>query len=879
MTETDAMMDSFRGPTPPPAVDQKVMQAADKAASRLSAEAKKSYSEKSNTTKSTEQTTMSDNIVFPCPACGTKYSVSPHHAGKKTTCKKCNAQVTVPTPQVANPTLVGGTRTIRRADIDPGHSSREEAIDGKADVDMTGGASVMRKEETVIGAPPMTNATHHGARTTARRPTAGAARPAPAPAGRPMPYGKPGAAGKKKNNTPMLLGIGGGVLGLVLLIVVIVIASGDPAATPGANTASGDGGGKTATVDPEQKLIADHNKQYNNVNALSLSQVREHYDQANERKDKAEWKAMRDKWAPELARKAESGGTPEELAAVALLLDDAKYREAGPLLEQAWKSLKTAGKATSERTIKDRKVLVPNPKFVDIVTRLGWKPYKRPAEMDDCYRLEVTGAREYTRAYQDIDQTFHDVELYPPELVEDLTRLEKEAMDGYNALKEEDKDGWAIKSRQAWIRFKLSQDSKAKVDRTKGKRSFSPLAMEREGEPFDSVWTYTYGPSFMVFVEKPIGESELDEDFLETLESKKALLSHLYDWFREHLIDEYNLQRVKPKDNAALAQKEGWPMEIVVLKDRATFEKYASDVLGQPMPGARAFYSPLDERVMTYDDRTDMSADTQWFNESVIIHETFHMLSDFYAANPMFTMDEIQVRPRYSSILVQEGLTDSVSGFTRGGGEGRKATYEFLQLNHLRLSDFKAVYEILGKKELYRIRDTLECRHYGQCTQKAFERMATEKFKVNPLWLNQVAVGVYYATACQISYFFENYKDGSKYPYRDKWWEYIGLDYQGKMNLKGYDDNSAVTKFKDVFGIKSDKDWDDMEKKFLEFTLELEAEDVGKGGADLKGDDAKKEGDDTVNPGIPPMPGFGQDGSQMPALPGREREEEAALVG
>src|SRR5688500_7112075 len=192
MTETDAMMDSFRGPTPPPAVDPKVLQAADKAASRLSAEAKKSYSEKSNTTKSTEQTTMSDNIVFPCPACGTKYSVSPHHAGKKTTCKKCNAQVTVPTPQVANPTLVGGTRTIRRADIDPGHSSREEAIDGKADVDMTGGASVMRKEETVIGAPPMTNATHHGARTTARRPTAGAARPAPAPAGRPMPYGKPG---------------------------------------------------------------------------------------------------------------------------------------------------------------------------------------------------------------------------------------------------------------------------------------------------------------------------------------------------------------------------------------------------------------------------------------------------------------------------------------------------------------------------------------------------------------------------------------------------------------------------------------------------------------------------------------------------------------
>ena len=101
---TDPFKNRFRGPTPPPGLDAGVLKAAAERAarlsaegSRLSAEGEKSYSKwSSNSSESTEQTTMSDNIVFPCPACGTKYSVSPHHAGKKTTCKKCGAAVTVP---------------------------------------------------------------------------------------------------------------------------------------------------------------------------------------------------------------------------------------------------------------------------------------------------------------------------------------------------------------------------------------------------------------------------------------------------------------------------------------------------------------------------------------------------------------------------------------------------------------------------------------------------------------------------------------------------------------------------------------------------------------------------------------------------------------
>lgn len=888
MNNTDPIGNRFRGPTPPPLVDRKVMQAAAERAAalgnpgepRLSAEGEKSYSRSpKNGQESTEQTAMSeDNIVFPCPACGTKYSVSPHHAGKKTTCKKCGAAVTVPTPQVANPTIVGGTRTIRRADIDPSASTRDEPVANAGPapaVDMTGGASVLRKDETVIGAPPVAPGTRGPA---TRRPGPGGGRPAPAPAhGRPAPYGAPGAAAKK-NNKPMMMGIAGGVVGLILIVVIVAIAmnSNSGGSGGGGSTAGGSGnsGGPATQTDPDAPLLAEMKKQINNATALTLEQVRYYYVEAGKRKDKADFKAQQALWADALYRKAEAGASADELADIALMLDDDKHASGPALLDQAWRSLKNAKKATREVTETrpdgtTKKTQVVNKKFEDIVQRLGWKPYKRPPEMVEAELLECEGTREYNNAYLDIDQTYHDVSLYPPDMIAELVKLQESALSTYNELKAQDaKDGFAIKSRKAWIRFKQAQGG-GKVNRAKGQRSFSVKAMGRDGEDFTDCWTYTYGPYFMVFVEKPIGSESLDESFLETLESKKALLRHLYDWFKENLIDKYNLQRQKPKGEAERAHLEGWPMEIVVLKDRATFEKYCEDTMGQPMPGARAFYSPIEERVMTYDDRSDPSADTLWFNESVLIHETFHMLSDFFATNPKFTEEELMTAPRYTSILVQEGLTDSVSGFKRQG-EGIDSTYTFMELNHLRLSDFQQVYKILGNKPLFRIRDTIECRSYGQVQRKSFERWQEEKWKVNPQWVVNISMGLYYATACQVSYFFQFYKEGGKYPYRDDWWEFIGMDYKGEILLKSYDDNSAIAKFKEVFGIKSDKDWDELEKKWIDFTMGLSPEDVGKGGADI--DEGGADENESVAPGIPPMPGFGPGGQRMPALPGREEE-------
>ncbi|MCA8936071.1 MAG: hypothetical protein KDB68_07680 [Planctomycetes bacterium] len=825
---------------------------------------------------------MSDSIVFPCPACGTKYSVGPHHAGKKTTCKKCGAPITVPTPQVANPTIVGGTRTIRRADIDPGESTRDEpvAAPSSVDVDMTGGAGVLRKEETVFGSQPVPAPPGTRGPTT-RRPTGG---PRPAPhGGRPMPPGM-GGPPKKKNNMPVILGAVGGGIALILVVVLVIAMGGDSGGggTDGTGDTGGSGdGGSVAQVSDDERLLETMKKQVNNQTALSLDQVRQYYQQARERKDNPEFKTLQNAWAQALNSKALSGASGDEMADIALMLDDDKYPEGAALLDQAWKALKTAGKATRTVTEKrddgtEKKTLVPNKKFQDIVTRLGWKGYTYPEDMNSYIEYEIKGAAAFSDYYNfEVEQTYRDVGLFPPDIVTKLEEMQGVAESNWQVLKaKDDADGFALKARKAWIRFKASQDSKAKVDRKKGKRSFSPTAMERGSEPFDKIWTYTYWKPFIVFVEREIGQDDLDEDFMETLESKAALLKHEYDWFNEKLIQPFNLQRQKPQYNAKQAEEEGWPLEIIVLKDSATFEQFVLDSMGQPMPGARAFYSPLEERVMTFDDTSTTNADTLWFNESVLIHETFHMLSDFYHADPMFDMEMLQQRPSYTSILVQEGLTDSVSGFTREG-LGGKATYEFLELNHLRLRSFKNIYEILDSRPLFRIRDMLEVRSYGQANQVAFKR--AQELKVNPMWAAQNGVGIFYPTACQASYFFHHYKKNGKYVYRDKWWKFIGMDYKGEITLTSYNDNSAIAEFKKVFEIDSDEDFDKLDKEWLDYIIALKPEDVGKDGNGEVEGPSKTIQPGPIAPPPAPEPGHGKaHDAQKAAIPGRDEDKEAA---
>lgn len=827
---------------------------------------------------------MSDNIVFPCPACGTKYSVGPHHAGKRTTCKKCGAAVTVPSPQVANPTIVGGTRTIRRADIDALVNAEDSAPPARpTEVDMTGGAGVLRKEETVIGqpAPPMVHSGRAAAvRPTGRAPTRG---PGPAPAGRPMPPGM--GAPAKKNNMPMMLGIGGGVVGLILVVVLIVAMSG-PSNQGGGSTAQSNQG-TNAPVDPDAELLKVMRNELKNADALEPVRMIDQYKKAREKNASNDFKALQDSWADMLSRKFDSMDS-ERQGEVAVMLDNDKYKSSRELLEVAVNKMVSENRrVTVERMVNGRKVKEVNPQFKLMAERLGWKPYKRPAEFDDFERWEVEGVSEYNDAYQKItrdSEVYHDVGLYPPNKLTDLVATEKIVLDSGNALLTQDsKDGFAIKAREAFIRFKADNAFNAKWNRKKGRRAWCPEAMRRESETVDQIWTYTYWKPFIVYVEKPFGAEAMDSGFLESLDSKSALLQHLHEWFRTNFIDEFKLQRTKPiglggkKPDGSYyaslgeqAEKEGWPIAIMVLKDQESFDTFLKDQNPDGfIPGARAFYSPPDSIVVTWDDRNSSDKDSQWFNESVMIHETFHMLSDHYAASPIdyskidFDKGDSPQRPRYTSVLVQEGITDSVAGFKRGGGEGRNATYTFMELNHLRLGSWQGSYKQLGNKTLYRIQDMIRARHYGQCVMIGFERLQEFGIAVtnrNAGQLQGYCLGQYYASACQASYFFHQYKRGGDYPYRKKWWDFLRKDYTGEITLTSYDDAGAERAFKAVFGLSSTSDWDKIEKEYVDFTLALRADDVGKGGSSGSLEESRAPGS------------FGNPHDNPPALPRREDE-------
>lgn len=880
----------FRGPTPPPEVDQRVLDAARRRNSpRLPENAQMGYISRSgNPDQGREPSMPDDTIVFPCPACGTKYSVGPHHAGKKTTCKKCGAPVTVPTPQVANPTFIGGTRTIRRADIEALKGEKDEtgvqnapAMEEAPEVDMKGGASVMRKDETLYGQQaPEPTATRVPA--PRRGPTTG-----PAPAPRPAtashaprgqthaPYGQAPGGAKKKSPMPMLLGIGGGAVALILVIVLVVVNSG-PSNSGGTTAQGGSGGtGPAANGQPgggssksaDELLLADLKTQLNNAAALSSEVVENLYKQAKEKKSNPDFKAVMDSLAVELSKKASADNATRQ-ARVGLLLDGDNYPQGKPLMRRAIESLE-AGSTTTKTDKEGRsvKVFQKNQLYIEVVTRLGWKPYTRPVEFDDYRVLAIEYINDYEDAYNSIPQASRDIEMLAPDMIDKLVELEKKVKAAGADLEEQHKkDGFAKNARAAFLRF-LESNKAGKVNRKKNQRAFSPEAMSRVNEKVDQIWTYTYWKPFIVFVELPVGGGELDEAFKESLASKSALLQHLNEYFRTNLVDKFNLQRVKPRYNAEQAEKEGWPLEIVVLKDSMTFEQFVEDVNGQPMPGARAFYSPLNERVMTYDDTENPSPETAWFNESVLIHETFHLLSDHYAAGPMFEESEIRTRPRYTSILVQEGLTDSISGFERQG-DGRAATYQFLTQNHLRLKEWQGFYNQIGKKVMLRIRDMIECRHYGQCMQKFLDRWIELKMPVRSRQhanaIGQFGLGYFYASACQASYFFQTYKEGGKYPYREKWWEFLAKDYKGEIQLKSYEDTRAIDEFKKLFGIKSDKDWDALEKKFEDYTVNLKPQDVGRSAGPAV--DPDEEG--SLRPGAPlPEPFF-------PEAPLRDADED-----
>lgn len=899
MTQEDTFLSRLKAPAPPSAVDETVLAAARDAASKLKAAAvgepkavaptKKSYDVQSKGNagaRSGAGESAMETITFPCPACGTKYSVPAQHAGKSTPCKKCGASITVPVPQVANPTIIGGTRTIRRSDIeDASTSERAAPVMKKAtapvpkpgakkatanfgDVDMKGGASVLRKEETVV----QTNPPSRG--PASRVPPPPARGPRPAPGGRPAPMpGQPGYGAPKKNNPmPLYLGVGGGVLVVLIIIIVIVVSQnsggggGNTNVAKDGNKDSGKDGGQPQISEDEQ-LIKQFDADMRNEIGLTATVVRDKYKLAKEKaaaggKHADRFKEFKNQFATMLAKKMGDAGVPKnDLRDVALMLHDDGYQDiARSLLDAARTQMGERDRYRSEpyETVGEdgqpvkRTRNVPRDEYKRICEILGYTLYTWPeADFEDYYIWEIEQWRPWEMKRQEImEQNGGDL-FFTKQQIESIKPLEDALAKAGKELRDQDKkDGFAIAARKAFNRFReKNQDSNKYAD-------FAPSVLGREGEKFDDVWGYTYWKPFIVYVEKAPGSSvdELRKNFA----AKANLLGKLQKWFQKHIIDEMGLKRVLPMDGPTvirdgpmrgkkfatageLAEAEGWPLEINVLKDGQTFQLFLEAKMGGGIPGARAFYSNPLKHVVTWDDPSaDSNEEQAWFNESVLIHETFHMLSDHYAANPLpwkyekkrddkgvrrKEWDPAEERARYFNVFIQEGLTDSVAGFIKEG-DGEGADYKFLKYNRVRINDWNQIYNMCEKQNLFSFQDLLRCVHYGHfgpVGASAWKRLGLDRKKggyPNP----QLYFGVYYAAACQASAFLFHYKENGTLKYREKWMKYVKMNYAGEVKLTDYSPEPGIKAFKEVFDLKSDADFDKLNAELVKWTLELKAD-------------------------------------------------------
>lgn len=525
--------------------------------------------------------------------------------------------------------------------------------------------------------------------------------------------------------------------------------------------------------------------------------------------------------ARRLASAALDGADASDLADITLELHDDGHREiAHPMLDPAWQRMRDED-IIFKRTLTRTEGLrgpppKPDPRFVRIVELLGWTEYHHPEGMDDAERYDVEGASAY-REYLgfEIDNVCHESGLYPPEVVERLNELAGKALGRFNELKaRHERDGYALNARAAWIRFRHANDSVAKVDRVKGQRSFSPRAMGRQNENFDGIWTFTYWKPFVVYIEKP-HDTDVDETFKNEV---AALLRRLHDWFRENYIEPMDLERQRPQYDARRAEEEGWPIEIVLFGRRESLDQYIEDIGGDVLQGGDGFYSPLEGRVLSYL-QPWRGRDEDLSYRASLVKSVFLMLCDHYAADPHFSVDEMMARPRYSSLLIREGLGETVAGLTREG-RGAQTDYTFMEINRPRLEAFLQHDELLGERALFRIRDMVKCTNHTRLRQVAYRR-ALDLGGMRPPAAAASAEALFIPAAWSAVHFFENYQRNGEYVYRKPWREFVRRDFTGELRPASHADEKGGEVFSELFDIRGDADWDELEQEWLTYVRKL----------------------------------------------------------
>jgi hypothetical protein len=593
--------------------------------------------------------------------------------------------------------------------------------------------------------------------------------------------------------------------------------------------------------EPERPALEELRAALDGAAELDADEMLRHYETVSRHADDPDYRALQTAWAERLARRAETAGDVEGFAELAIRFDDDDVEGAQRYADEAAHLLVSEDLAVRTRRVDGRMLAEVSELFRDVSRRAGWLPYEYPSALEEWIRLEVEGAEEFRAYYMGREVSrYHAAGVYPPRIVQELQRLEALIQErGEEVARQQAEDGFAIQAREAFLRFRNANRG-GRVDLERGQRVFSPVALNRESESFDDIWTYAWARPFVVYIES----SQDDEQDTAAL---TAMLGQLWQWFHEHFVLAMGLERVLPIGPGGMgrdgtmydtagqrAEAEGWPLEIILLRDEKTLHKLIEAESGgaPPPPGVRAFYSVLQGRVIAL--ATPADSELEWFSESVLIHEAFHLMSDHYAAGPI-DWQQIMLqstpripRPRFPNLLVQEGITDAVAGHTREG-TGKEARYEFLQRHPLRLRSWHAMYASFEDRNLFRIQDLLEVMRHPDLIDVGARRFMDVGIVETGAHAQVVAqqnhgmlLALYYATACKAAWFFHHYDDGK---YREQWWEYLRMAYTGEIDVSGWNPEPGVRAFAKVFELNSDEDWQRLNDEFTACLLKLATEE------------------------------------------------------
>jgi len=725
-----------------------------------------------------------------------------------------------------------------------------------------------------------------------------------------MQRGGPGAyppGVQKKSNAGVWIGVGGGALVLLLIIVGIVVATGDSGNDPNiANNpvidqaeldrkaAEALAAELKARTDAQTEVLSNASKQlsegtlyaelwesYKSVSALK-DVVPELADkQRSLKRDMA--KGLADRMDSDLTAKGADIKLHHE---VAMRLQKEGFEEQASKIARTVCTSSGYQRTTWSRDKEGNQVGKDSAEFIALEAISGLAYFETPKLIREADF--INGFDEY----REFSEYLNDFQAeYPSGLApkDDQLYIDlKEASDillkrVQSIIADHEKDGFAEFAADAFNKFR------------------NKWGVETGDKPaaFPGKFDYGYSEPFIFYLELEGREDMEPEEIIANMSRKTQILKDLVDHFYATCRDPWGLERTYP-DNIDPVDRVRYPLEIVVLRDGDRYSEYQEEVMGRSLPGARAHYSPQYRQIITWDDpEAEEDLSRQWFDTCVLAHEAWHFMSSIhmpgkgviYSSTPDPETKEPINLPRYSSLVVQEGLTDYTAGFEEYEKDGR-VHFKWAKVNHLRLGSFRewTTYITERWKEIsqsstkidqavtweegrYRgvmgAREMIRCLFYGACGQMAFENLVRLGFtQVRPqprdFAIVPNATGFYYAWSCSFSYFLMNYNNGQ---YADKFMQWCEEDYKDeikkqydystyyRMFRNGFKTTPGIERFMEIFeidGLDSPM-WDELDDQFYKYTMEdVEYIKVSEGyvliDEDKKGDDL---GGDSDEDGIP----------------------------